>query len=472
MGVTNSDDTRAVCGGWCPHCLSCSDHPPPDPAPVVRGQLNIAALLHAHKPGNDNLDCGVVSYDNEDMQLVEGFLYALETAERRIPDLRLWRRASVGGIVLDTCSSVTKVVQRITNVEGCSYMYGYPNTSDYLYPQSILSYLSTEPVGDLVDLVHHLDKVIVGTGIPGHYSDEDSEDRPVEIMPYYVKLGSAMLDLLRTFNWTFIGLVLSEKDASEATAEVFIDMISESEICVGSLQVINDVTDTDDVITELDRISNLNVVILFTTAVDTIKLLNSVKHHTTRHFQWILLDSNQDAVNVFDIREYAIGAIAVRSKVEPDPGYRQYYQALDPDTNSRNPWFGDFWERKFKCRLGLSVSAEEKKNWDLCSGREMLNMDPPHPLIPFIFESVDMIIEAMDSVVGEMCPDVNGLCKAMLDKARVSHLIRERLRENIHQPWSPPTDKRMVQTEFTLHSYQLMKPGIYKYVQASTDYTW
>ena len=35
----------------------------------------------------------------------------------------------------------------------------------------------------------------------------------------------------------------------------------------------------------------------------------------------------------------------------PIMDFDDYYFRLDPYTNKRNPWFQEFWQQKFKCRL-------------------------------------------------------------------------------------------------------------------------
>ena len=43
-----------------------------------------------------------------------------------------------------------------------------------------------------------------------------------------------------------------------------------------------------------------------------------------------------------------------------------YYKALDPLTNTDNPWFRDFWESKFQCRL-LVPAGKENENISRCT---------------------------------------------------------------------------------------------------------
>lgn len=48
--------------------------------------------------------------------------------------------------------------------------------------------------------------------------------------------------------------------------------------------------------------------------------------------------------------------------------FDDYYLKLRLDSNKRNPWFSEFWQYRFQCRL--SGHPQENKNYKkICSGR-------------------------------------------------------------------------------------------------------
>ena len=46
--------------------------------------------------------------------------------------------------------------------------------------------------------------------------------------------------------------------------------------------------------------------------------------------------------------------------------FNDYFLNLRPETNERNPWFKEFWEEKFQCKL--SPSTPNPKTLPLCTG--------------------------------------------------------------------------------------------------------
>jgi metabotropic X receptor len=41
----------------------------------------------------------------------------------------------------------------------------------------------------------------------------------------------------------------------------------------------------------------------------------------------------------------------VQPYAEPVTGFEEYFLSLTPATNRRNPWFAEYWEDYFRCRL-------------------------------------------------------------------------------------------------------------------------
>ncbi len=45
------------------------------------------------------------------------------------------------------------------------------------------------------------------------------------------------------------------------------------------------------------------------------------------------------------------GAVTVQPYAEPIRGFEQYFLSLTPETSRHNPWFAEYWEDFFQCRL-------------------------------------------------------------------------------------------------------------------------
>lgn len=55
--------------------------------------------------------------------------------------------------------------------------------------------------------------------------------------------------------------------------------------------------------------------------------------------------------------EFALGGISIRIHSAYVHDFDDYYFALSPFTNHRNPWFAEFWETRFQCNLELPGAA-------------------------------------------------------------------------------------------------------------------
>ena len=54
---------------------------------------------------------------------------------------------------------------------------------------------------------------------------------------------------------------------------------------------------------------------------------------------------------VEDIGKNALGGMSIKLYSPPINNFDEYYHALKPDTNKRNPWFREFWQEKFECYI-------------------------------------------------------------------------------------------------------------------------
>lgn len=58
------------------------------------------------------------------------------------------------------------------------------------------------------------------------------------------------------------------------------------------------------------------------------------------------------------LEEYAAGSITIKPHNIEYEQFNEHYFSLDPLNNTFNPWFRDFWEQKFSCRLEGSDDNE------------------------------------------------------------------------------------------------------------------
>ena len=60
---------------------------------------------------------------------------------------------------------------------------------------------------------------------------------------------------------------------------------------------------------------------------------------------------------VYTFRFQVEGAITIQPYADPVENFEEYFLKLRPSTNTRNPWFAEYWEDFFQCRLRGSLET-------------------------------------------------------------------------------------------------------------------
>lgn len=103
----------------------------------------------------------------------------------------------------------------------------------------------------------------------------------------------------------------------------------------------------------LQQDENANVIVCFCEGMTVRKLLIAIRHlNLTNRFLIIGSDGwadRQDVVSEYELE--AVGSISIRIHSPYVESFDDYYFALNPFGNQRNPWFAEFWEDKFHCKM-------------------------------------------------------------------------------------------------------------------------
>jgi metabotropic glutamate receptor 1 len=91
------------------------------------------------------------------------------------------------------------------------------------------------------------------------------------------------------------------------------------------------------------------------------KLLKAIKNlNLTNNFLIIGSDGWADRQDVVvEYEPQAVGSISIRIHSPYLKSFDDYYLKLDPFNNTRNPWFKEFWEDKFNCKMPVSKISTE-----------------------------------------------------------------------------------------------------------------
>ncbi|TWW68838.1 Metabotropic glutamate receptor 1 [Takifugu flavidus] len=113
----------------------------------------------------------------------------------------------------------------------------------------------------------------------------------------------------------------------------------------------------------------------------------------------------------------AEGGITMKLQSAVVKSFDDYYLKLRLDANARNPWFPEFWQYRFQCRL--PGHPQENKNYkkvcsDLQGGNESLQENYiQDSKMGFVINAIYAMAHGLHDMHEELCPGQTGLCDAM-----------------------------------------------------------
>lgn len=146
----------------------------------------------------------------------------------------------------------------------------------------------------------------------------------------------------------------------------------------------------------LDEGENANVIVCFCEGMTVRGLLMAIKHlNLTNRFLIIGSDGWADRQDVVsDYEEQAAGSISIRIHSTYVKTFDDTYFTLDPFENHRNPWFREFWEDKFHCKMPpqkikpTTTTTTQSSSTDLSTTQQDFNVtdfstEMPTTQVPF-----------------------------------------------------------------------------------------
>ncbi|NXQ74588.1 GRM1 protein, partial [Quiscalus mexicanus] len=109
----------------------------------------------------------------------------------------------------------------------------------------------------------------------------------------------------------------------------------------------------------------------------------------------------------------ANGGITIKLQSPEVLAFDDYYLKLRLDTNTRNPWFPEFWQHRFQCRIpGHPLeNLNFQKN---CTGNESLEENyVQDSKMGFVINAIYAMAYGLQNMHHSLCPGHVGLCDAM-----------------------------------------------------------
>ncbi|XP_077596421.1 glutamate receptor, metabotropic 5a [Stigmatopora nigra] len=241
----------------------------------------------------------------------------------------------------------------------------------------------------------------------------------MRVVPSDMQQARAMVDIVKRYNWSYVSAIHTEGNYGESGMEAFKDMAAKEGLCIAHSDKIysNAGERAFDLLLHKLRghLPKARVVACFCEGMTVRGILSAMRRQQlVGEFLLVGSDGWADRYDVTDgLEREASGGITIKLKSAYVTWFDDYYLQLKPDTNLRNPWFAEFWQHRFQCKL-RGVLQESTTYNRTCSWRESLRHQYAQDTkMGFVINAIYSLAYGLHAMQQDLCPGFKGLCKAM-----------------------------------------------------------
>ncbi|KAI5625446.1 metabotropic glutamate receptor 5 precursor, partial [Silurus asotus] len=411
----------------------------------VPGDLIIGALFSVHhQPAADKAHerkCGAVR-EQYGIQRVEAMMLTLD---RINADPDILPNVTIGCEIRDSCWHSAVALEQSIEFIRDSLIAAESPTSSPLAPIS-----EDAPVGGGVKCTEGLPpkgkKPIVGLIGPGSSSvaiqvqnllqlfnipqiaysatSMDLSDKSLfkyfmRVVPSDAQQARAMVDIVKRYNWSYVSTIHTEGNYGESGMAAFKEMALKEGICIAHTDKIwsnAGEQSFDRLLAKLrSRLPKARVVVCFCEGMTVRGILMAMRRlNLTGELMLVGSDGWADRYDVTDgyVRE-AAGGLTIKLRSAEVKWFDDYYLKLRPENNLRNPWFPEFWQHRFQCRLKGHPQENPEYN-RTCSSRDSLRQQYAQDTkMGFVINAIYSMAYGLHKMQKALCPGMAGLCDAM-----------------------------------------------------------
>ncbi|CAK6963513.1 extracellular calcium-sensing receptor-like [Scomber scombrus] len=190
----------------------------------------------------------------------------------------------------------------------------------------------------------------------------------------------AMIQILKRFHWTWMGLLVTNDDYGLHVAQSFKSDLAQSGAgCLAYLEVLPWDSDPreQERIVHLIKTSTARVVMVFAHENHMIKLMEEVVRQNVTGLQWIASEAWTAAavLQTPQLMPYLGGTLGIAIRRGELTGFMDFLLKIHPgqhDSNNENSMVNQFWEYIFHCRFAPPPAGWVESGRALCTGEEDL----------------------------------------------------------------------------------------------------
>ncbi|XP_034024686.1 extracellular calcium-sensing receptor-like [Thalassophryne amazonica] len=189
----------------------------------------------------------------------------------------------------------------------------------------------------------------------------------------------AMINILKHFGWTWVGLLVSDDDYGLHAAQSFQSgLVASGEGCLAYVEVLP----FSKKLTEFKRIvqvikkSTARVVIVFASHRQVIQLMEEIVKENVTGLQWIASEvwTSSAMLQTPEFAPYLCGTLGIAIRQQEIPGLVEFLLKIHPGQHYNSSYghnlVKQFWEYTFQCRFAPLPAGWVETGGALCTGQE------------------------------------------------------------------------------------------------------
>ncbi|MBN3311122.1 GRM1 protein, partial [Amia calva] len=232
----------------------------------------------------------------------------------------------------------------------------------------------------------------------------------LRVVPSDTLQARALLDIVKRYNWTYVSAVHTEGNYGESGMEAFKELAAQEGLCIAlSDKIYSNAGEKhfDRLLRKLrERLPKARVVVCFCEGMTVRGLLMAMRRlGVAGEFLLIGSDGWADRDEVIEgYEQEAVGGITMKLQSEEVTSFDSYFLKLQLDTNTRNPWFAEFWQYRFQCRIpGHPLENPNYKR--ICTGNESLEENyVQDSKMGFVINAIYAMAHGLHDMHRSLCP--------------------------------------------------------------------
>eukprot|EP00079_Xenopus_tropicalis_P038177 XP_017951948.1 PREDICTED: extracellular calcium-sensing receptor-like [Xenopus tropicalis] len=240
----------------------------------------------------------------------------------------------------------------------------------------------------------------------------------------------AIAQLVKYFNWTWVGVISSNNDLGILGAQIATREIEKNGGCIAfqeTLPIISSMESVYRIIGVVKR-SRATVIILFCTIENLVPLMEQASFHNITDKVWVgtsswSITSDFPRTDILTTLNGSLGLAPQKGKI---PGFKEFLYSIHPSRFPDDPYMKSFWENVFHCiwpgndTVNNTSPALLKEDIVWCTGEERLDSIDPniYDVYNFIYSyrthnavfAVAHALHQMKNCVPGKGPFKNGSC--------------------------------------------------------------